>query len=174
MRRFRHLALLVFLFGMLFSSRCAIGDETRPDVKPTPRHVLPIEVIVFLDGTPSAADKQLAALVKKALEAEKSQSPGRKRSFPHDRLYRPNPTDGSPNTIKRQGWTLMIRRVEKLKDGWRATVAVALRATNLRGDFVSIICNHWEVYVSHGGKVTLERDWPDPKDNSQGYGWARM
>jgi hypothetical protein len=104
-------------------------------------------VIVSLDS-PSEEETDLAEIAQRALAKLKPENPGREETFGANWVGEPK------NVITRTGWCLFIRRVTRIKGGWRAMVQVSLLAT-LNGSYVSIRNVHYELYESRRGVISL-------------------
>jgi len=129
---------------------------------------MPVRATVFLEGKPAADDLKLAESVCHALEELQPQNPGREKTFHWKAVGEPGKVDLRMCLIIRQGWILMVRRVERFKGGWRATVRVSLRANNPDGAMLQIKNQHFEVYVCRDGKISLEQEGVDPNCDPAG------
>jgi hypothetical protein len=145
-----------------------IGRLPRPEEIRVPVH--PFLVRTYLEGTPTEQEKALARQVEKVLSEKQPENPGRDRTFGKMVLVR-RPPDGEPREwrLKRTGWSLLVRRVERIPGGWRATVYVYVQAATIEGGFATVVNNHIEIYSFRDGKLTLESDSVDPRwDPSKG------
>lgn len=145
---------------------------------PKPAKIPPFSVGVFLGPTATEDMKALAAEVQKELERSKPENPGRAKTFGKMEMVR-KPPFGAPHVwkLKRLGWSLLVRSVERIPGGWRARVDVGARARTVEGSDQLIQNRHIEVYTFRDGKLTLESDSVDPRlDPSRGlrpglHGW---
>jgi hypothetical protein len=96
---------------------------------PKPAKIPPFTVTIFLDPTATEDGKALASEVRKVLERSKPENPGRDKTFGKMQMVRRH-RNGTPHIwkLKRMGWILCIRSVERIPGGWRATVNVGVRA----------------------------------------------
>ncbi len=136
-----------------------------PLVGGTPKHAIPpFTVNIFLDPTANEDRKALAREVQKELERSKPENPGRDRTFGKMEIVR-RPPNGTPYVwkLKRQGWSLLIRGIERIPGGWRARVDVSVRAMTVGGSEQLVQNRHIEVYTFLDGKLSLESDSVNPK-----------
>jgi hypothetical protein len=147
----------------------AVGEMPKQEIDP-------FGVQILLEGTPTEPEKALAKEVEKVLEEKRPENLGRDKTFVKMEFPGFGP-DLKPQLwkMKRVGWTLTIRHVERIPGGWRATLHVHIRATSPEGIMPIISNHHIEVYTFRGGKLTLESESVDPKrDPAQGLGGAVM
>jgi hypothetical protein len=145
---------------------------------PKPEKVPPFAVETLLDGKATQEERGLAREVEAELRRKQPENPGRDQTFGKMVMVR-RPPYGEPHEwkLKRLGWRLVIRRVERIPGGWRATVHVLVRAATVEGSDVLVSSWHLEDYSFRDGNLTRESDSVAPNwDPSQGlwpghHGW---
>jgi hypothetical protein len=151
---------------------CIVGTtipwdlNTRP-AKPQPPD--PFFVEILLKGKPTAVEQELAKEVERELRSRRPANPNRMKSFPkQEQEYIWHNPDGSVERwkLKFMGWRLIVRRVERIPGGWRATVHVGATLQNSVGYQPMVAHHHTEVYTFRDGKLKLESESIDPNHES--------
>lgn len=131
---------------------------------PEPEKFPTFAVQVLLNRNATREDRDLAKDVGVELERRKPENPGREKTFGKMVMVR-RPPYGEPHEwkLRRLGWQVAIRRVERIPGGWRASAEVGIRAETVEGSPQLIANRHLETYTFRDGKPTLESESVDPK-----------
>jgi hypothetical protein len=142
---------------------------TAAAMGPPPPKV-PTYVTVLLQN-PTEDKEALAKEVKRVLEREQFENPGRQETFGAMALRGLTPQNERTHRLRLNAWLVRIGDVRRIPGGWQAEVFVHMWAARQTRYPITILNEHLETYTYRGGKlaVTAQTSGPPPPGAAPGY-----